>query len=268
MDSRLESDPCLATQRDLYKTYNSGGAYLRTLHVVPLPKMSSYKFENGLTSEDPDEMLATFLGLVEQRCLNLIEIPLHEDVPEIPLDMDSRKIKHIWNSEYIVDYHDNPDISESDYDQELQNIEFNVQYHNNREEDFMTKDDDDWLWESEDLCDDDDSDIEWEYFSYDAKQKKSETIVDATIGKEILNEDEKLLIFTTGRKTWLPHQVGVKLMSKIQFSRTLAIPKDLKRWYRENRRNNFQERLDIETVPWYDFEVSLMCLLFDHQQIC
>ena len=64
--------------------------------MVPLPKMSSYNFENGLTSEDPDEMLASFLGFVEQRCLNLIEIPLHDDVPEIPLDMDSRKIYNTW----------------------------------------------------------------------------------------------------------------------------------------------------------------------------
>ena len=56
VNCRLDSDPCLATERDLYKTYNSGGSYLRNLQVVPLPKMSSYKFENGQTSEDQDEM--------------------------------------------------------------------------------------------------------------------------------------------------------------------------------------------------------------------
>ena len=217
--------------------------------------MSSYNFENGLTSEDPDEMLASFLGLVEQRCLNLIEIPLHDDVPEIPLDMDSRKIYNTWNSEYIVDYHENPNVSENEYNQELHPIEFDARYHSDREVDFYKKDDDDWLWENEELCIDDD-DIQWEYFSSDEKKSKTETIVDKTIGKEILNEDDKLLIFTTGRKTWLPNQVGVKLMSKIPFSKKLVIPNDISKWYKQNHMEMAQERLNIETMPWHDFEVS------------
>jgi hypothetical protein len=125
--------------------------------------MSSYNFENGLTSEDPDEMLASFLGLVEQRCLNLIEIPLHDDVPEIPLDMDSRKIYNTWNSEYIVDYHENPNVSENEYNQEL--------------------DDDDWLWENEELCVDDD-DIQWEYFSSDEKKARLKPLLIKLLGRK------------------------------------------------------------------------------------
>ena len=66
----------------------------------------------------------------------------------------------------------------------------------------------------------------------------------------------KLLIFTTGRKTWLPHQVGIKLMSKIPFSKQLVIPNDISKWYKQNHMEMAQERLNIETMPWHDFEVS------------
>ncbi len=35
---------------------------------------------------------------------------------------------------------------------------------------------------------------------------------------QILNEEDKLMLFTTGRKTYMPHQLGIKLMTRWLFS--------------------------------------------------
>ena len=76
-----------------------------------------------------------------------------------------------------------------------------------------------------------------------------------------MNEDEKLLIFETGMKTCLPHQIGIKLMSKIKFKKKLNIPKNIKvmveerKQTRQAEREALQGRLEVEIVPWNDYKV-------------
>ena len=57
-----------------------------------------------MNSKDPDQFLAAYLTLVEQHCVHLVEVAPHADTPELPLDVDNRKILYSWDKEYIVDW--------------------------------------------------------------------------------------------------------------------------------------------------------------------
>ena len=183
-------------------------------------------------------------------------------MPGIPDDMDNRKIHHTWDKQFIVDWDDNPYVDEDDYDQELCPIEFSQQYFVNREDDFENgRDEEDWLWEDENLCEDEDE-FQWEYFKSDGSEEdKEEIVVDEEVGAEVLNEKDKLLIFTTGVKCSAPHQIGVKLMSKIKFKKKLHIPPDVKAFIQEQeeaRRRAREElvgRVEVELTPWNDYKV-------------
>ena len=61
----------LVNEADLYKLYNYAGNYIREINVISMPSNSKYEFKNGLESSDYDEMLASYLNLVENHCLNL-----------------------------------------------------------------------------------------------------------------------------------------------------------------------------------------------------
>ena len=107
-----------------------------------------------------------------------------------------------------------------------------------------------------DLEDGEEKETQWEYFCPE-KRRKSETIFDPELGKEIINEEAKLLVFATGRRAWVPHQIAVKRMAKVAFNKTLSIPKDIATWEKQNHLEKLQEKLDMVTVPWHDYEVSL-----------
>ena len=201
---------------------------------------------------------------MEQHCLHLVIIPPHEDTPALPADMDNRKIHHTWDKQFITDWDQNPVVDEEDYDQELCPIEFSEQYYEDREEDFQTgRDEEDWLWEDENLCEDEDE-FQWEYFQSDMLEQddKEEIVVDAEVGAEVLNEKDKLLIFTTGVRCSAPHQIGVKLMSKIKFKKKLHIPSDVKAFIQEQEeaRRSVREalvgRVEVEVTPWNNYRVS------------
>lgn len=206
--------------------------------------------------------------------MRLVVVPPHDDLPEIPEDMDNRKIAFTWENEYIVDYDEDPCVDEEDYDQELCAIQFGSQYHVDREDDFNNgRDDEDWLWEDEELCEDD-YEFQWEYFkSETAEVPKEDIVIDESAGEEVLNEDEKLLIFETGTRTSLPHQIGIKLMSKIKFKKKLNIPKNIKEFKvmveerkqsRQTERETLQGRLEVEVIPWNDYkEVAQMFDVID-----
>lgn len=184
-------------------------------------------------------------------------------MPGIPDDMDNRKIHHTWDKQFIVDWDDNPYVDEDDYDQELCPIEFSQQYFVNREDDFENgRDEEDWLWEDENLCEDEDE-FQWEYFKSDGSEEdKEEIVVDEEVGAEVLNEKDKLLIFTTGVKCSAPHQIGVKLMSKIKFKKKLHIPPDVKAFIQEQEearrraRDELVGRVEVELTPWNDYKVG------------
>ena len=184
-------------------------------------------------------------------------------MPAIPDDMDNRKIHHTWDKQFIVDWDDNPYVDEDDYDQELCPIEFSQQYFVNREDDFENgRDEEDWLWEDENLCEDEDE-FQWEYFKSDGSEEdKEEIVVDEEVGAEVLNEKDKLLIFTTGVKCSAPHQIGVKLMSKIKFKKKLHIPPDVKAFIQEQEearrraRDELVGRVEVELTPWNDYKVG------------
>ena len=43
-------------------------------------------------------------------------------------------------------------------------------------------------------------------------------------------------------------------MSKIAFNKTINIPKDVAGWEKQNQIEMMQEKLDIITIPWQDYE--------------
>ena len=164
-------------------------------------------------------------------------------------------------------------------------IEFTDQYYDDREEDFVHgKDDEDWLWEDEELCDNDEE-YQWEYFNSNDDTNdvndKEEIVVDESVGAEVLNEDDKLFIFTTGVKTFAPHQIGVKLMSKIKFKKKLNIPKDIAAFFKEHEeerqrvREQLEGRVAVEVTPWHDYKVkwqyafrySQQCILSENTEL-
>ena len=173
---------------------------------------------------------------------------------------------YTWEKEYVIDWDDDPCVDEEDYDQELTPIEFCSHYHEDREYDFVNgnTEADDWLWEDENLCENDEE-YQWEYFRSDLAERdddKEEIVVGASVGAEVINEDDKLLVFTTGVRTHVPHQIGVKLMSKIKFKKKLNIPNDIKAFIkqqedeRQRARDELVGRVDVEVTPWHNYRVS------------
>ena len=206
---------------------------------------------------------ASYLSLVDQHCLHLVTVPPHPDLPTIPDHMDNRKIHHTWDKQFVTDWDDNPSLDDEDYDQEiLCPIEFSDQYFLDREDDFENgRDEEDWLWEDENLCEDEDE-FQWEYFKSDGpEEEKEEIVVDEEVGAEVLNEKDKLLIFTTGMRCYAPHQIGVKLMSKIKFKKKLHIPPDVRAFIKEQEearqraRDELVGRVEVERTPWSDYKV-------------
>ena len=43
-------------------------------------------------------------------------------------------------------------------------------------------------------------------------------------------------------------------MSKVAFNKSLNIPKDVAEWEKQNQMEMLQEKLDIITIPWHDYE--------------
>ena len=77
--------------------------------------------------------------------------------------------------------------------------------------------------------------------------------------EEILNEKEKLMVFTTGSRTYQAHQIGIKLMSKVKFRTKLNIPENIFEAAEEARRKREEEResrlgrINFEPTPWSDY---------------
>ena len=271
MDLSLDSDPSLACMRQLYRTHNSGGSSVRNITVVPLPRNSVHDYTSGLTSDDADTVLAAYLRLVEQHCLCLVVVPPLEDTPRLPQGLDGRGIGMLRDGRYVVEEEE----EEEEQTWDLCPIEYEEQYHADRDEDFLHgRDDEDWLWEDEELCEED-YEFQWEYFTAkddNGTAAKEEVVLDETSGakEEVLNDGDKLFIFTTGVKTYQAHQIGIKLMSKVRFKQKLNIPQNIRKQAEEQKkrkeeeRENLQGRIDFEPTPWSNYkEVAQMFDIID-----
>ena len=105
-------------------------------------------------------------------------------------------------------------MTQEDRDAELGIIEFSPEYHEDRLQDFLVKNEDDWLWEHEDGGYSEDEDIQWEYFSPERK-RRPETVWDKSAGREVINEEDKLLVFTivlvTSGRLWIFARPAIEL---------------------------------------------------------
>ena len=84
------SSPNLASQADLYKLYNSGGATVQDIRVVPVPAGCSNNFGvAGPASKERGDAVAAWLGLLEHRALHLVQVPPGR-LPALPPDLNTR----------------------------------------------------------------------------------------------------------------------------------------------------------------------------------
>ena len=44
-------------------------------------------------------------------------------------------------------------------------------------------------------------------------------------------------------------------MSAVPYTTSLSIPTDVSAWEKKNRREKAQEKFDLATLPWQDYEV-------------
>ena len=110
----------------------------------------------------------------------------------------------------------------------------------------------DWVYEDVEVdFDDEEYDVEWEYWDNDQDNQLKPEYVKIDEGHEIINEDDKLLITTTGTSTYIPHMIGIKRMSKVRFKKDMAvttlaqIEKERKAKEREARR---RRRYHVEEI--------------------
>jgi hypothetical protein len=55
------------------------------------------------------------------------------------------------------------------------------------------------------------------------KEERDEVVWDSSASEQILNEDDQLMVFTCGRRTFMPHQLAFKLMRRVRFKQQLDI---------------------------------------------
>ena len=68
----------------------------------------------------------------------------------------------------------------------------------------------------------------WEYIDEDkiaAEEALKPEYVKPDTGPEVINETDKWLIFTTGNRTKIPHQVGIKRLSNVRFKQHMDLSK-------------------------------------------
>ena len=105
--------------------YNCSGSSIRDINVVPICKSSTYNYNSGenviklnflrffsififhvlgLSSNDNEVVLATYLSLLETHCQHLVTVPHLPDMPELPPDIDNRqKIINIVTDIFLED---------------------------------------------------------------------------------------------------------------------------------------------------------------------
>ena len=52
-------------------------------------------------------------------------------------------------------------------------------------------------------------------------------VVDSATKEQVLNEDDQLLVFTCGRRTYMPHQLAIKLMRRVGFKQHLDVNRNI-----------------------------------------
>ena len=121
----------------------------------------------------------------------------------------------------------------------------------------------DWVYEDVEVdFDDEEYDVEWEYWDNDQDNQLKPEYVKIDEGHEIINEDDKLLITTTGTSTYVPHMIAIKRMSKVRFKKDMAvttlaqIEKERKAKEREARR---RRRYHVEEIQEHAPSMYTQC---------
>eukprot|EP00095_Tigriopus_kingsejongensis_P011181 maker-scaffold456_size166325-snap-gene-0.27 protein:Tk11181 transcript:maker-scaffold456_size166325-snap-gene-0.27-mRNA-1 annotation:"gaba-gated ion channel grd isoform x2" len=248
----------LSCMRSLFRFYNPNASCIRHFLVCNAPK----SWLSGQMIPTPDEMLnENLLREIlarESRVLSQISVPPPTNVPSVPPHIDDSYIAMLRDREFVVEHI--PESSNFSYSPSYRETRFSA--HDLDQEDL-------WVYE------DDDSDVDeedWEYFD-EAKTRLEESqrpeYLKIDKGHEIINEREKMLIFTTGSMVQVPHQVGVKKMTCVRFREHMDLSEGLKERMEKGRRQTERQRNGsgtAEDIPdWSDY--PNLSHMFDHMDV-
>ncbi|TRY73755.1 hypothetical protein TCAL_06027 [Tigriopus californicus] len=261
--SESAHDYTLSCMRSLFKFYNPNASCVRHFLVCNVPPQIGRKGTHALTQNELlNENLVRQILARESGVLSEQRIRVPREIPSLPREIDDRYISFMRGHTFEI--FSDTDISTPGM------FEYSSKY---REKRLLAHDQDDsWVYEGNDENSDegDDSD-DWEYFDEkeaDLAEANKPEYLKIDRGHEVINEKEKLLIFTTGSLVQVPHQVGIKKMSCVRFREHMDLSQSLKNCTEKSGRNQRalrpgHEPLDEpDTVDWSDYpKVSHM---FDH----
>ncbi len=244
-------DPSLACMRLLFNFYNPSGSAVRHLTIA-----SSTVKNLGTLAEDKqmprktltqqletllDERLAREMMAKVSRHIAQVDVEPGPSIPTLPDAVDDKYISLLREKRFEINEEDHEAVYETE-----EAFEYEDDYYSTRQIAFDIGEDDDWIFE-DDVDDDvdDDDDDDWEYFDQakaDEEASKKPELIKVDEGVEVINEKEKLLIFTTGDRCSIPHQVGIRRMSSVRFRSHMDVSKTLAERIEERRRKQREAR--------------------------
>lgn len=228
--SERAHDYTLSCMRSLFKFYNPNGSCVRHFLVCNVPPQ---KRNRKLTQDELlNENLIRQILARESRVLFEQRIPVPREIPTLPKEIDDRYISFMRGHTFEI--HSESDISTPGM------FEYSPKYRDKRQIAFDL--DDTWVYEGNDENSDDEDEDDWEYFDEKeaelAEMSRPEYLkIDR--GHEVINEKEKLLIFTTGSLVQVPHQVGIKKMSCVRFREHMDLSQSSKDRKENSERSYF-----------------------------
>lgn len=216
--SEARHDYTLSCMRSLFKFYNFNGNAVRDMLVMNVAKPFETK------KQDPDELLAQQIAASESVCLRRVNVEVDVNTPSIPPHVDEAHISMLTDKEYLVSFDQGMEL------EVISGFALNPSYHEVIAKAHELGIDEEWIVDESD-SDFSSDDSEWEY--YDEEQvgallTQSSTNTSKSIttfpqeqqeealkpeflkiddGFEVINEADKLLIFTSGSIANVPHQV-------------------------------------------------------------
>ena len=211
LSSTSTNDYTLACMRPLFKFYNPGGNAVRQMLVANCTK-NLLKPPTDSRAKSLDERLALSMAVKDFIAATVIPVPKSDC--DLPPRVTDQLIRLSRDGVYRIDSLDDND---DDVDEEEETFDFTDEYHNLR---FLANElgeDENWVFEddSADNSDFDDEEQEWIYYD-DSKEEDASEFLTVDDGFEVINEKDKLLIFTTGIQCSVPHAVGIRTMSQVR----------------------------------------------------
>lgn len=122
------------------------------------------------------------------------------------LDMTSRQLRLMPLNQCQVKSEDESCCTLPEFQYDSKYLEARQEAHHRGCGDFN-----DWVYEDED-----EDDVDWEYWDEEGEARRPD-FLKIDDGFEVINEADKILVFTTGDLAHVPHQVGIKKLAEVRY---------------------------------------------------